>query len=131
MPRMGIKVIGPRGEDSKKIVPPSKDDIRALIDAASEELQVMLLFAASTGARADEQWATRWRDVNFDKGELHIQLAAMLKAWKVKSQFSKSDDLIFPNRDGHHRSHDNLVKRQFLPLFDLIPTVKRLNWHGL
>jgi hypothetical protein len=27
--------------------------------------------------------------------------------------------------------HDNLVKRQFLPLFDLLPTVKRFNWHGL
>lgn len=107
----GIKVIGPRGEDSKKIVPPSKDDMRALINAASGELQLMLLFAASTGARAGEQWATRWWDVNFDKGELHIsrrvdvygdegapkrtagvrtvplssQLAAMLKAWKLKS----------------------------------------------
>ena len=153
----GIKVIGPRGEGSKKIVPPSKDDMRALIDAASEELQLMLLFAASTGARAGEQWAIRWRDVNFDKGELHIsrrvdvygdegapkstaglrsvplsgQLAAMLKARKLKSQFSKTDDLIFPNREGRHVSHDNLIKRQFLPLFDLLPTVKRFNWHGL
>jgi hypothetical protein len=33
-----VKVIGPRGEGSKKIVPPSKDEMRALIDAASEEL---------------------------------------------------------------------------------------------
>ncbi len=153
----GVKVIGPRGEGSKKIVLPSKNDMRALIDAASAELQLMLLFAASTGARAGEQWATRWRDVNFDKGELYIlrrvdvygdegapkstagvrtiplsgQLAAMLKEWKLKSGFSKSDDLIFPNREGHHVGHDNLVKRQFLPLFDLLPTVKRFNWHGL
>lgn len=153
----GIKVIGPRGEGSKKITPPSKDDMRALIDAASEELRLMLLFAASTGARAGEQWATRWRDVNFDKGELHIsrrvdvygdegtpkstaglrtiplsrQIAAMLKAWKLKSRFSKLDDLIFPNREGHHLGHDNFIKRQFLPLFDLLPTVERFNWHGL
>jgi hypothetical protein len=94
-----------------------------------------LLFAASTGARAGEQWAIRWRDVNFDKGELQISrrvdvygdegapkstagvrtvplsrhLAAMLTAWKLKSQFSKSDDLIFPNREGHHLGHDNLT----------------------
>jgi integrase len=145
------------GEGSKKIVPPSKDDMRALIDAAGEELRLILLFAASTGARAGEQWATRWRDVNFDKGELHIsrrvdvygdegapkstagvravplsgQLVATLKAWKLKSQFSRSDDLIFPNRKGHHLGHDNFIKRHFLPLFDLLPTVKRFNWHAL
>jgi len=65
-------VIGPRGEGSKKIVPPSKEDMRALIDAVGEELRLILLFGASTGARADEQGAARWRDVNLDKGELHI-----------------------------------------------------------
>src|SRR5437870_4978585 len=67
----GTKVIGPRGEGSEKIVPPSKDDMRALIEAASEDLRLMLIFAASTGARAGEQWAARWRDVDFDEGELH------------------------------------------------------------
>jgi integrase len=153
----GVKVIGPRGEGSKKIVPPSKDDMRALIDVAGEELRLILIFAASTGARAGEQWAARWRDVNFDKGELRIsrrvdaygdegapkstagvravplsdQLIAMLKAWKLRSPFSKLDDLIFPNRQGHHFGHDNFIKRQFLPLFELLPTVKRFNWHGL
>ena len=68
----GIRVIGPRGEGSRKIVAPSKDDMRAVIEAASEELRLMLLFAASTGARAGEQWAARWRDVNFDKVEFQI-----------------------------------------------------------
>jgi integrase len=153
----GIKVIGSRGEGSKKIVPPSKNAVRTLIDAADEDLRLILLFAGSTGARAGEQWATRWRDVNFDKGELHLsrrvdvygdegapkstagvrnvplsgQLVAILKAWKLKSQFSNSDDLIFPNREGHHLGHDNMIKRQFLPLFGLVPAVERFNWHGL
>ena len=153
----GVKIIGSRGEGSKKIVPPSKDAMRALVDAAGEELRLMLLFAASTGARAGEQWATRWHDLSLDKGELHIsrrvdvygdegapkstagvrtvplsgQLVAMLKAWKLRSRFSKSGDLIFPNREGHHLGHDNMIKRQFLPLFDLLPTIERFNWHGL
>jgi integrase len=153
----GLKVIGPRGEGSKKIEPPSKDDMRAVIDVADESLRLTLLFAASTGARAGEQWAVRWGDVDFAKHELHInrrvdvygeegapksvagvrtvplsaQLVAMLKEWKLKSQFSKTDDLIFPNLKGHHVGHDNLIKRQFLPLFDKLATVKRFNWHGL
>jgi integrase len=152
----GVKVIGSRGEGSKKIVPPSKDDMRALIEAASEGLRLKLIFAASTGARAGEQWATRWRDVSFDKAELCIsrrvdaygdegapkstagvrtvplsgQLVSMLKAWKLKSEFSKPEDLIFPNREGHHLGHDNLIKRQFLPLFNSL-AIKSFNWHGL
>ena len=153
----GVRIIGTRDEGSKKIVPPSKDDIRLLIDAANEDLRLMLVFAASTGARAGEQWAARWRDVNFDKGEFNIsrrmdaygdegapksaagvrtvplsgQLVAMLKAWKIKSRFSKPDDLIFHNREGRYVGHDNLVKRQFLPLFERLPGVGRFNWHGL
>jgi integrase len=152
----GVKVIGPRGEGSKKIEPPSKDDLRAMVDAASEDLRLKILFAASTGARAGEQWAVRWGDVDFAKHEVHIrrrvdvygeegtpksiagvrsvplsgQLVAMLKEWRLKSPFSKTDDLVFPNRGGLHLSHDNLIKRQFLPLFERL-MVKRFNWHGL
>ena len=70
----GVKVIGPRGEGSQKITPPSKDTMRALLNAADEELRLMLIFAASTGAGAGKQSATRWGDVDFDKGELSIRL---------------------------------------------------------
>jgi integrase len=153
----GTKVIGPRCESSKKVQPPSKDDMRRVLQAAPERLRLMLLFAASTGARAGEQWAARWSDVDFVKHELRIsrrvdvygeegapksiagvrtvplsdQLVAMLKTWRLKSQFSKMDDLIFPNRKGRYLGHDNLIKRQFLPLFDELKGVNRFNWHGL
>ena len=71
-----MKVIGSRGEGSKRTIPPSKEDIRMVINAAGEDLRLMLRFAASTGARAGEQWAARWRDVNFDKGELRSMFLA-------------------------------------------------------
>ncbi len=164
----GIRVIGPRDEGSKKIAPPSKKDIRALLDAADEGFRVMLLFAASAGARAGEQWAVRWRHVDLDNSKLHIagrvdaygeegppktkaglrtvpmsdQLTAMLKAWKLKSQFKKPDDLVFPNSEGKHIGHDNLVKRRFVPLFEKLEAAHkanstgfsppcRFNWHAL
>ena len=165
----GTRVIGPRDEGSKKIVPPSKEDMRAILDAADDDLRIMLLFAATTGARAGEQWAARWRDVDLENGKLHIsrrvdaygeegapksaagvrtvpisnQLIAMLKAWKLKSKFKKPDDLIFPNGEGNHIGHDNLIKRQFLPLFEKLEVAdkddpanvpalsRRFNWHGL
>jgi integrase len=62
---------------------------------------------------------------------LSDQLVAMLKTWRIKSQFSRMDDLIFPNRNGRYFGHDNLIKRQFLPLFDALKGVNRFNWHGL
>ena len=140
----GVRVIGPRDEGAKKIAPPSKEDFRAVLNGADEDFRLILLFAAYTGVRAGEQWALRWSDVDLDTGKLHItrrvdayaeegapktgagvrtvpiskQLVTMLKAWKLKSKFKGSADLIFPNRDGNHIGHDNLVKRRFQPLFD-------------
>jgi integrase len=154
----GVRVIGTRSEGSKKVLPPPKEAMRALLhaNAADEDLRLKLIFAASTGARAGEQWAAKWQDVDFDKGELSIrlrvdaygeegapksragvrmvplsdQLISALKAWKLRSKFSKPTDLIFPNKRGAYISHDNLVKRQFLPLFERL-RLKRFNWHGL
>lgn len=68
----GVRVIGPRDEGSKKIASSSKRDMRAVLDAANEDFRLILLFAASTGARAGEQWAARWRDVDLENGKLHI-----------------------------------------------------------
>ena len=165
----GTRVIGPRDEGSKKIAAPSKKDMRAVLDAADEDLRLMLLFAATTGARAGEQWAARWRDVDLENGKLQIgrrvdaygeegapksaagvrtvpisdQLIVMLKAWKLRSKFKSPDDLIFPNREGNHIGHDNLVKRHFRPLFDKLeaahkddptnfpPPPLSFSWHAL
>ena len=67
----------------------------------------------------------------------------MLKAWKLKSKFKAPDDLIFPNDEGNHIGHDNLIKRRFGPLFDNLeaahsadptrfpPPPRRFSWHAL
>jgi integrase len=150
-PARAVKVIGPRNEGSKKIVPPHKAELSRIVSAANPSLRLMILFAASTGARAGEQWAARWSDVDFDKAQLRIsrrvdaygeegspksaagvrtvplsaQLISALKAWKLQSEFSKPEDLIFTNRVGSYVGHDNLIKRKFAPLRP------SFNWHGL
>ena len=68
----GVRVIGARDEGSRKIVPPSKEAMRILLDAADADLRLMILFAASTGLRAGEQWAVRWSDVDLATGELQV-----------------------------------------------------------
>ncbi len=56
-PARAVKVIGPRNEGSKKVVPPNKAELNRVVSAANPALRLMILFAASTGARAGEQWA--------------------------------------------------------------------------
>jgi integrase len=165
----GVRVIGPRDEGSKKITPPSKADLRTILAAADEDFRLILLFAVSTGLRAGEQWAVRWRDVDLEGGELHVarrvdaygqegppktaagvrmvplssQLILKLKAWRLKSKFKGPDDLLFPNSEGNHIGHDNVIKRCFLPLFDNLEAAHKrdpvnthspprpFNWHAL
>jgi integrase len=64
---------GPRNEGSKKIKPPSKPDMRIILETAEDDLRFMILFAVSTGLRAGEQWAVRWGDVDAIAGTLERQ----------------------------------------------------------
>ena len=72
-PARGIKVIGRRDEASRKIVPPSKDVLKALIGAADQDLRVKLAFASATGVRAGELHALRWHHIDLDLGEVTIE----------------------------------------------------------
>jgi integrase len=152
----GVKVIGPRNEGSKKIKPPSKADMKAILNTADGDLRFMVLFAASTGLRAGEQWALRWGDVDAAAGMLSVErrvdaygevgapktaagtravpLASMmlrsLKEWRIQSKYSNADDLIFPNKKGRYMGHDNLVKRRYKPAL-VAAEVFDINWHSL
>ena len=152
----GVKVIGPRDEGAKKVVPPSKADLKALLDVADELLRFMVLFAASTGLRAGEQWALRWCDIDLRSGGLRVErrvdsygdegppksaagirtvpmssaIVAMLKEWKMQSSFKQPDDYVFPNRNGSHTCHDNMIKRQFKKSLERAG-VSGVTWHSL
>lgn len=140
----GVKVIGRRDEGAKKIVPPTKEAMRRLIEVAAEDFRTQLMFASATGVRAGELHALRWRHLDLEKAEVKIEMrvdaygegdvtkttagmrtiplgapiVAALKEWKLAARRKEPDDLVFPNRRGWYTSHDNMVKRKFLPLFD-------------
>lgn len=152
----GVKVIGPRSEGSKKVVAPSKTDLKAILKATDDVLRFMILFAATTGLRAGEQWAARWSDVDFKAGKLSVarrvdaygeegppkslagirdvplsaELVRRLKEWNLRSNFSDNDDLIFPNQAGRFTGHDNFIKRRFKPTL-LTAGVTGITWHCL
>lgn len=140
----GIRVIGKRNEGPKKVIPPSKEQISALVAAADGDFKVRLIFAAASGVRASELYALRWRHLDLKDSKVTIDtrvdsqrnedttkseagirevplgahIVAVLKEWKVKSSFTKPSDLVFPNSIGNHESHRNTRKRVFIPTLD-------------
>lgn len=163
-----VEVIGRRDEGAKKIVPPSKEVLKALVNSATSDFKLRLIVASATGLRAGEFHALRWRHIDFSAGELTVEtrvdvygeedvtktaagmrtiplgasVISLLKQWKLRSRWSKPDDLVFPNLRGRYTSHDDMVKRKFLPLFDKLeqqyeldpesnPKPERFNWHAL
>jgi integrase len=145
----GVKVIGRRDEGARKIVPPTKEAMRALLTVADKDFRVKLVFASATGVRAGELHALRWHHLDLAKGEVKVEtrvdafgdedvtktaagmrtvplaqpLILMLKEWKVRTKRKKDSDLVFPSKRGWYTGHANMVKRKFAPLFDEI--VKR------
>ncbi|WP_318881180.1 site-specific integrase [Sinorhizobium medicae] len=161
----GIRVIGKRNERAKKIVPPSKEEIAALIKAADEDFRVKVIFAAASGLRASEFYALRWKHLDLKAGTVRIEtrvdskrnedttkseaglrevplgaaIVTALKAWKLRTDFGKPGDLVFPNGKGNHENHRNLRKRIFMPTLDRAAAemakegkkLKRFGWHAL
>jgi integrase len=139
-----IRIKGRRDEGSKKVVAPSKDTVRRLIEVADQDFQVQLVFAAATGVRAGELHALRWRHIDLDKQEVTVEtrvdahnaedapksragfrtipigadVIKRLREWKVRSKFSKDSDLVFPNTKGKYRRHGHLLTESFYPLFE-------------
>ena len=153
----GVRVIGRRDEGSKKIVPPSKEALQTLMDAADPDFRLKIFFAAMTGLRAGEFHALRWHHLNLDNYQavkvetrvdayneedapksaagirevpLSSSIVKQLKEWKLRSKWSKPTDLVFPNGSGSFMRHTHMITGHFYPLFDKIE-VTRFNWHAL
>lgn len=139
----GVKVIGRRDEGARKIMPPTKETMRALLAVADQDFRVKLAFAGSTGLRASEMHALRWRHTDLVNREVKVEtrvdpygqedvtktaagmriiplsqpLVMMLKEWKLRTTYKRPDDLVFPSKVGSYTCHEDMVKRKFLPLF--------------
>ena len=149
----GVKVIGRREEGARKVIPPTKEAMKALIEAANPDFGVKLIVASATGLRAGEVHALRWHHLDLDKGEMTVEtrvdvygnedatktaagmrtiplgwtVVTVLKAWRLRSRFGRPDDLVFPNRRGGYGCHANMIKRDFNPLFARLDAAHKEN----
>lgn len=157
-----VTVIGSRSEDVEPVTAPAKLTVKAALEAAGKigaALRIAVLFAASTGVRASEQWALVWSDIDLSGatvtvsrrvdayGELDttksragrrtIPLSATvvneLRKWKLSSG-GRDDGLVFPAARGGYRNHSNFLRRDFADLLEAMQkegVEDTFNWHAL
>jgi integrase len=121
---------------------PTREEIKAIVNAADGRWRPLLLTAVFTGLRASELRGLRWDDVDLKKAELHVRqradrfnkigqpkthagersvplppmLVQELREWKLKCP--KKDGklgLVFPNGEGNVEFHVNIIERGFKP----------------
>lgn len=160
-PVEGVTVTGRRDEGSKKVVPPRKEDMAAILKTADHDIKIKVMVAAASGVRASELWALVWGNIDFARGEVTIdrrvdawrnvdvtkseagmrtvplgkQIITALKEWKMAATDQLDEALVFPNKNGEHFDHRNVMSRQWRPLLATIksenPAFKPVGWHAL
>lgn len=128
-----------------KIKAPTKESIRAMIAAASEDFKPLLVVSAMCGLRASEARGLTWDNVNFDAGVIEVRqrmdrycvkgepksdaghrdipmgpfVINTLKRWKETCPKGE-EGLVFPGPRGGIRNHANTLNRDFYPLFETL-----------
>jgi len=136
-----VKVKRSNGRDRKRIVIPTKDEIRTIITKAPESHRVMFTIAIFTGMRISELRGLVWSAVDLDRkivrvmqradefgelgapksraGEREIPMAPTvvqaLETWKT-SGMTTVDGLVFPNSVGKIQNYSNIYNRVFKPM---------------
>jgi integrase len=119
---------------------PTRDEIKAIVEAAKGRWRPILLTAIFTGLRASELRGLRWADVDLEKRELHVRqradrysaigkpkseagertvpltpiVANTLREWKLACPNSEAG-LVFPSTGGLVEHHKNIVERGLVP----------------
>lgn len=119
---------------------PTMAEVRAILSTVEGRYRPLLITAIFTGLRASELRGLMWRDVDFEKAQLHVRQRAdkyhvlgmpksdagqrtipltpmvmnSLNEWRLVCP--KGDlNLVFPNGEGNVEWHQNIIKRGLLP----------------
>jgi Phage integrase family len=112
---------------------PEGEKWRALVDRTLEKHATETTKEAQVALNAEKKLPARRVDAYGEEGPpksvagirtvpLSAQLVGALREWKLRSEYSRPNDLIFANRSGGYVGYDNLIKRRWRAPF---------NWHGL
>ena len=139
---------------AKKI---SDNNINAVLDAAEDEVsKLAILLSTSTGLRAGEQRALTWGDIDFEKNKLSVnksadennqikgpktkagvrdiplrlELKEALQVWKMKSNFSTDNDLVFSTAQGTVLGPNYFMRQVLIPA-QKASGIDSFRWHDL
>jgi integrase len=120
---------------------PTQDELKAILRAAEGYWRPLVVTAIFTGLRASELRGLPWKDVDFDKAELHVRqradrfnvigspkseagkrtvplapfLVNTLREWRLACPKGKLD-LVFPNGQGNVETLSNIAQRGLGPI---------------
>ena len=120
---------------------PSRTELKALMEAATGRWRPQLIVSIFTGMRASELRGLPWRNVDLDRGIVHVRQRAdlwgtigkpkstagardiplgplvinTLRAWKMQCPAGELD-LVFPNGKGNVEGQSNIINRFWSPL---------------
>jgi integrase len=136
----GVKVVT-KGRDKPRLEIPTREQLKALLDAALPDELPLVMTVILTGLRSSEIRGLRWSDIDFKANTLTVsqradqwgvigapksaagfrtipispRLSTELKAWKLRAGPSPLD-LVFPNENGKAQWHQNISRRMFIPM---------------
>jgi integrase len=128
------------GRPQRKIESPTREQVDAVIAAASETVRGPLLVAATSGLRRGEVFGLRWDDLDFDRRLIRVRssnqdgqivrpktaagerlvpmfgsLRLVLLQERARSAFKAPDDFVFPGETGEPRSPNGWLKWEYYP----------------
>jgi len=132
-------------------------EIKALVENLPLRERTLVLLASSTGLRQGELFGLKWRDIDFEQGELnvirsivcgvegrcktessqkpvpmHSQLAAALIAWRQQCRLKADDDWVFASRlhKGQRPYWGAVIMCHYIqPVAEKLGIQKRIGWH--
>lgn len=133
--------VGRVKREAKRVEPPARDDLKAMIAAATDNERPFILTAITTGLRSSELRGLCWRDIDLKVGTLTVrqradewgvlgppkseagrrtipmppQLVVELTRWKLRCKPSRFG-LVFPSAVGTPLRHNNILRRMYFPL---------------
>lgn len=138
-PLSGVRLFGNKRQTARKIVPPTREQVDAIIAEARPDARDAIVVAAATGARRGELFALRWADVNFEQNLIHVHaqnfageitegakseagerdlplfrsIRQLLLERKARMRFSGESDFVFGSAVGTAMDPGNFVRREF------------------
>src|ERR1700735_3552438 len=133
------------------------DQIRRLLGAVGPLPHILIFMDATTGLRQSELFGLRWRDLDFDNGQISVgrsvvhgvisnckteasmkpipmgpSLAEILKKWKNEARYAGADDWVFASTRTKGKRPlwgQSIMCKRIRPVANKLGIEKRIGWH--